>query len=117
MLYSRAGDYPAGQGIIYAESFSPNTPEGACPECHGLRRVYQVNEQTMVWDDSLTIRGKAIASWPSAWQGQNHARCYVRHTMAHTQSQLMKKRVLQIHTEQLMPALPWQAVATGIFVD
>src|SRR3954470_11057057 len=25
MLYSRAGDYPAGQGIIYAESFSYNT--------------------------------------------------------------------------------------------
>ena len=36
MLYSRAGDYPQGQSIVYAESFSPNTPEGACPECHGL---------------------------------------------------------------------------------
>ncbi|MGZ3872857.1 MAG: excinuclease ABC subunit A, partial [Mucilaginibacter sp.] len=71
MLYSRAGDYPPGQGIIYAESFSPNTPEGACPECHGLGRVYEINEQTMVPDDSLTIRQKAIAAWPSAWQGQN----------------------------------------------
>jgi excinuclease ABC subunit A len=159
MLYSRAGDYPAGQGIIYAESFSPNTPEGACPECHGLGRVYEVTEQTMVPDDTLTIREKAIASWPSAWQGQNQrdilttmgydidvawkylpkkdrdwilfteeqpvvpvysgytheeiqrfiknkrqpdymgtftgARRYVRHTFAHTQSQLMKKRVSQ----------------------
>src|SRR5213595_1197886 len=28
MLYSRAGTYPPGQGILYAESFSPNTPEG-----------------------------------------------------------------------------------------
>src|ERR1700743_3004178 len=36
MLYSRAGDYPRGQPILYAESFSPNTPEGACPRCHGL---------------------------------------------------------------------------------
>src|ERR1700710_387101 len=36
MLYSRAGDYPAGQSLLYAESFSPNTAEGACPECHGL---------------------------------------------------------------------------------
>jgi excinuclease ABC subunit A len=71
MLYSRAGDYPAGQGIIYAESFSPNTPEGACPECHGLGRVYEVTEQTMVPDPTLTIREKAIAAWPSAWQGQN----------------------------------------------
>lgn len=71
MLYSRAGDYPKGQGIIYAESFSPNTPEGACPECHGLGRVYEVTEKTMVPDDTLTIREKAIASWPSAWQGQN----------------------------------------------
>ena len=71
MLYSRAGDYPAGQGIIYAESFSPNTPEGACPECHGLGRVYEVTEKSMVPDDTLTIREKAIAAWPSAWQGQN----------------------------------------------
>src|SRR6195952_877129 len=36
MLYSRAGDYPPGQSILYAESFSANTPEGACPHCHGL---------------------------------------------------------------------------------
>jgi excinuclease ABC subunit A len=71
MLYSRAGDYPKGQPIIYAESFSPNTPEGACPECHGLGKVYEITEQTMVPDDTLTIREKAIAAWPSAWQGQN----------------------------------------------
>ncbi|OKS86081.1 excinuclease ABC subunit UvrA [Mucilaginibacter polytrichastri] len=159
MLYSRAGDYPDGQGIIYAESFSPNTPEGACPECHGLGRVYEVTEKTMVPNDALTIRERAIASWPLAWQGQNQrdilttmgynvdipwkelpkkdrdwilfteetpsvpvyagyttqevqraiknkrqpdymgtftgARRYVLHTFAHTQSQLMKKRVAQ----------------------
>jgi len=71
MLYSRAGDYPAGQDIIYAEAFSPNTPEGACPECHGLGRVYAVTEASMVPDDGLTIRERAIAAWPSAWQGQN----------------------------------------------
>src|ERR1700754_5178001 len=71
MLYSRAGDYPEGQGIIYAESFSPNTPEGACPTCHGLGKVYEITEKTMVPDDTLTIRQKAIAAWPSAWQGQN----------------------------------------------
>jgi excinuclease ABC subunit A len=34
MLYSRAGDYPRKQPLLYAESFSPNTPEGACPNCH-----------------------------------------------------------------------------------
>jgi excinuclease ABC subunit A len=71
MLYSRAGDYPAGQGIIYAEAFSPNTPEGACPTCHGLGRVYEVTEQSMVPDPSLTIRERAIAAWPQAWGGQN----------------------------------------------
>ncbi|KFA27848.1 excinuclease ABC subunit A, partial [Xanthomonas vasicola pv. vasculorum NCPPB 1326] len=38
MLYSRAGQYPPGQGIIYADGFSPNTPAGACPTCHGLGR-------------------------------------------------------------------------------
>ena len=71
MLYSRAGDYPAGQGILYAESFSPNTPEGACPRCHGLGRVYEVTEASMVPDPSLTIRERAIAAWPTAWGGQN----------------------------------------------
>jgi excinuclease ABC subunit A len=71
MLYSRAGDYPPGQPLLYAESFSPNTPEGACPRCHGLGRVYEVTERSMVPDPSLTIRERAIAAWPTAWQGQN----------------------------------------------
>ena len=71
MLYSRAGDYPQGQGIIYAEGFSPNTPEGACPQCHGLGKVYDVTEDSMVPDPSLTIRERAIAAWPTAWGGQN----------------------------------------------
>lgn len=71
MLYSRAGEYPKNQKILYAESFSTNTPEGACPHCHGLGRIYEVTEKSMVPDDTLTIREKAIAAWPSAWQGQN----------------------------------------------
>lgn len=71
MLYSRAGSYPPGQPMLYAEDFSPNTPQGACPECHGLGRVYEVTEGLMVPDPSLTIRQRAVASWPLAWQGQN----------------------------------------------
>jgi excinuclease ABC subunit A len=71
MLYSRAGDYPRGQPLLYAESFSPNTPQGACPKCHGLGRIYEVTEKSMVPDDRLTIRERAIAAWPTAWGGQN----------------------------------------------
>jgi excinuclease ABC subunit A len=71
MLYSRAGDYPAGQDLLYAESFSANTPEGACPSCHGLGRIYDASERSMVPDDSLSIRQRAIAAWPPAWHGQN----------------------------------------------
>ena len=71
MLYSRAGSYPPGQPMLYAEDFSPNTPQGACAECHGLGRVYEVTEALMVPDPSLTIRQRAVASWPLAWQGQN----------------------------------------------
>ena len=71
MLYSRAGDYPKGQGIIYAEAFSPNTAEGACPQCHGMGRVYDATEESMVPDPTLTIRERAIAAWPTAWGGQN----------------------------------------------
>jgi excinuclease ABC subunit A len=71
MLYSRAGDYPPGQPHLDAESFSPNTPEGACPRCHGLGRIHEVTEASMVPDPSKTIRERAIAAWPTAWGGQN----------------------------------------------
>ena len=71
MLYSRAGVYPPGQPLLYADAFSPNTPDGACPGCHGLGRVYEATEASMVPDDSLTIRGRAVAAWPTAWGGQN----------------------------------------------
>lgn len=71
MLYSRAGDYPRGQPLLYAESFSPNTPAGACPKCHDLGSTYEVTEERLVPDASLTIRQRAVAGWPTAWQGQS----------------------------------------------
>jgi excinuclease ABC subunit A len=71
MLYSRAGTYPPGQPMLHAEDFSPNTPQGACPTCHGLGRIYDATEASMVPDDSLSIRDGAIAAWPPAWHGQN----------------------------------------------
>jgi excinuclease ABC subunit A len=36
-----------------------------------MGRVFEVTEQSMVPDDSLTIRERAIAAWPPAWHGQN----------------------------------------------
>ena len=71
MLWSRAGTYPPGAAHLDAESFSPNTAAGACPECHGLSEVHDVTEALMVPDPSLTIRQGAIAAWPGAWQGAN----------------------------------------------
>ena len=71
MLYSRAGTYPPGASMRHAEDFSPNTPQGACPACHGLGRIYDATEASMVPDDRLTIRERAIAAWPPAWHGQN----------------------------------------------
>ena len=71
MLYSRAGKYPPGQHHLEAEAFSPNTPEGACPRCHGLGRTHEVTEASMVPDPTLTIRERAVAAWPTAWGGQN----------------------------------------------
>nr|WP_238935247.1 excinuclease ABC subunit UvrA [Pseudomonas typographi] len=72
MLYSRAGHFPDGAAMLYAEDFSANTPQGACPHCHGLGRVYEVTEDSMVPDPSLSIRQRAVAAWPTAWQGQNY---------------------------------------------
>src|SRR6201996_4680394 len=71
MLYSRTGQYPSGQSELHGEAFSTNSPEGACPQCHGLGRIFDATEQSMVPDPSLTIRQRAIAAWPTAWGGQN----------------------------------------------
>lgn len=71
MLYSRAGTYPRGAQMLAADSFSANTVEGACPKCHGVGRVYDVTETSLVPDASRSIRERAIAAWPSAWHGQN----------------------------------------------
>lgn len=74
MLFSRAGDYPEGQHIVYADGFSPNTPQGACEYCHGIGNVFDVTEDTLVPDPQLSIRHGAIAAWPGAWQGKNLVR-------------------------------------------
>jgi excinuclease ABC subunit A len=71
MLYSRAGSYRRGRPMLHAEDFSPNTPQGACPKCHGLGYVYEVTERSMVPDDTRSIRDRAVAAWPPAWHGQN----------------------------------------------
>ncbi|MGX4688322.1 ATP-binding cassette domain-containing protein [Streptomyces sp. JNUCC 63] len=71
MLFSRAGDYPAGAERLDSDAFSPNTAAGACPECHGLGRVHRTDEALLVPDPSLSIREGAIAAWPGAWQGKN----------------------------------------------
>ncbi|MET7379871.1 hypothetical protein ABZT08_13770 [Streptomyces sp. NPDC005526] len=69
MLYSRADHCPDDQPMLYAEDFSANTVQGACPQCHGIGRVYEVTEQKTVPDPSLMIRQRAIASWPTGWHG------------------------------------------------
>ena len=72
MLYSRAGTLSgAASRCCTRRTSRPTRAQGACPHCHGLGRVFEVTEQTMVPDPSLSIRERAIASWPPAWHGQN----------------------------------------------
>ncbi|MCM6761640.1 excinuclease ABC subunit UvrA [Rathayibacter sp. ZW T2_19] len=70
MVFSRVGTYPEGAPMLLAEDFSANTVQGACPTCHGIGRVYDVPDELMVPDDSLTIRDGALAAWPTAWHGK-----------------------------------------------
>src|SRR4051794_40681961 len=71
MLFSRAGSYPPGAPRLDSDAFSPNTAAGACPECSGLGRVHLVTEDSLVPDQSLTIREGAIAAWPGSWYGKS----------------------------------------------
>ncbi|MCX0276201.1 excinuclease ABC subunit UvrA [Nocardia zapadnayensis] len=80
LLYSRAGDHPADVlargsalhgGRLTSDAFSPNTPEGMCPRCHGAGVLHEPTESSMVPDPSLSIAEGAIAAWPGAWLGKN----------------------------------------------
>ncbi|MBC2894277.1 excinuclease ABC subunit UvrA [Rhodococcus sp. 4CII] len=72
MLFSRAGTYPPGAAVLDSNAFSPNTPEGGCPACHGLGRTHDVDVDALVPDPSLSIRDGAVAAWPGAWLGKNY---------------------------------------------
>ena len=71
LLFSRVGTYPEGMGILYSDSFSPNTPEGMCPDCQGTGVRHVATEESMVKDPNLTIDEGAITAWPGAWAGKN----------------------------------------------
>ncbi|MGO2313765.1 MAG: excinuclease ABC subunit UvrA [Brachybacterium tyrofermentans] len=84
LLYSRAGEHPADileqghaspsglpSGRLTSDFFSPNTPDGACPRCHGAGVLREPTQSSMVPDDSLSIADGAIAAWPGAWLGKN----------------------------------------------
>ncbi|MCK0124570.1 excinuclease ABC subunit UvrA [Gelidibacter sp. F2691] len=52
-------------GISYPNpepnNFSFNSPKGACPKCNGIGKLYQVNEKKIIPDESLSIKGGALA--------------------------------------------------------
>jgi excinuclease ABC subunit A len=52
-------------GISYPNpepnNFSFNSPKGACQTCNGIGTLYQVNENKIVPDDSLSIKAGALA--------------------------------------------------------
>ncbi len=73
MLFSRAGTYPKGATErLDSDSFSPNTHTGACTDCHGMGIRHAVSEESLVPDDTMSIREGAVAAWPGALQGKNY---------------------------------------------
>ena len=52
-------------GISYPNpepnNFSFNSPKGACSHCNGIGTLYQVNENKIIPDDSLSIKSGALA--------------------------------------------------------
>lgn len=51
---------------IEPRSFSFNSPQGACPGCHGLGFKLEFDEKLIVPDDSLSILQGAIKPWAEA---------------------------------------------------
>lgn len=52
-------------GISYPNpepnNFSFNSPKGACDNCNGIGSLYQINEDKIIPDDSLSIKAGALA--------------------------------------------------------
>ena len=52
-------------GISYPNpepnNFSFNSPKGACDNCNGIGKLYQVNEKKIIPDESLSIKNGALA--------------------------------------------------------
>ena len=52
-------------GISYPNpepnNFSFNSPKGACQRCNGIGNIYQVNENKIIPDESLSIKNGALA--------------------------------------------------------
>src|SRR4028118_629780 len=69
MLSPRGGRFAAGQAIIYAEGFSPNTPEGACPQCHGVGRLHHASEASLLPHAALAHRAWGVGASAAGWGG------------------------------------------------
>ncbi len=52
--------------VIEPRSFSFNSPHGACPECHGLGTIMQIEEATIVPNGRLTLGEGAIHPWATS---------------------------------------------------
>src|SRR5690606_26587523 len=52
-------------GISYPNpepnNFSFNSPKGACDNCNGIGKLYQVNDKKIIPDESLSIKNGALA--------------------------------------------------------
>ncbi|MEI6453286.1 MAG: excinuclease ABC subunit UvrA [Actinomycetes bacterium] len=59
----------ASCGLSFEEpaprSFSFNSPYGACPECDGLGTSFEVDDQLLIADPSLSLEEGVIAPWAS----------------------------------------------------
>lgn len=60
LLYSRAGRYPVGHPMLYAEDFSPNTPEGACRSLAPATRWIGPGRQHSCGGRARHARGRGV---------------------------------------------------------
>ncbi|MEN8135169.1 MAG: excinuclease ABC subunit UvrA [Thermodesulfobacteriota bacterium] len=70
MFSERAACISCGRSMpeLTPRLFSFNNPHGACPECNGLGVKQFFDQQLVVPDSTLSIRGGAIAPWGDPWR-------------------------------------------------
>ncbi len=85
---------------IEPHTFSFNSPHGACPKCHGLGYIQEI-DPTVLYNPKLTISEGAIYPWSSMADNENSWRMQIMRTVSEKEGFSLRKPMGELSEEDL----------------